>query len=51
MAILVTVLWSSLWAITRFGLDDEGLEPVTLAGLRYGAVALILPGPAYGFIA
>lgn len=42
MALLVTVLWSSSWVIIRFGLDDEGLEPVTFAGLRYGVAALIL---------
>jgi len=42
MALLVTVLWSSSWVIIRFGLDDEGLDPVTFAGLRYAAAALIL---------
>ena len=42
MAILVTVLWSSSWVIIRFGLDDEGLDPITFAGLRYAVAALIL---------
>jgi drug/metabolite transporter (DMT)-like permease len=41
-ALLVTVLWSSSWVIIRFGLDREGLSPLTFAGLRYGTGALIL---------
>ncbi|MDY7100187.1 MAG: DMT family transporter [Actinomycetota bacterium] len=43
-ALLVTVLWSSSWLLIRFGLDDEGLEPVTFAGLRYVTAALVLLG-------
>ncbi len=42
LALLVTVLWSSSWVIIRFGLDDEGLQPIMFAGLRYGAAALVL---------
>ena len=42
LAVIVTVLWSSSWVIIRFGLDDEGLNPITFAGLRYAAAALIL---------
>ena len=42
LAVIVTVLWSSSWVIVRIGLDDEGLEPVTFAGLRYVTAALIL---------
>jgi len=42
LALVVTVLWSSSWVIIRFGLDDEGLEPITFAGLRYAAASLVL---------
>lgn len=35
-------MWSSSWVLIRWGLDDEGLEPVTFAGLRYGIAALLL---------
>ncbi len=42
LALLVTVLWSSSWVIIRFGLDNEGLEPIMFAGLRYAAAALVL---------
>ena len=44
VAVLVTVLWSSSWVIIRFGLDNEGLQPLTFAALRYsvGAFALWL---------
>lgn len=44
IALLVTVLWSSSWVLIRIGLDDEALEPVTFAGLRYGLAALLLIG-------
>jgi len=42
LALFVTVLWSSSWVIIRFGLDDEGLSPLTFAGLRYVTAALLL---------
>jgi drug/metabolite transporter (DMT)-like permease len=42
LALVVTVLWSSSWVIIRFGLDDEGLRPLTFAGMRYGVAAVIL---------
>ena len=42
LAVLVTVLWSSSWVLIRFGLDDADLPPITFAGLRYGAAALVL---------
>ena len=41
-ALLVTVLWSSSWVIIRFGLDREGLSPLTFAGLRYSTGAVVL---------
>lgn len=41
-AILVTVLWSSSWILIRIGLDDEQLEPITFAGLRYALAAVVL---------
>ena len=47
-ALLVTVLWSSSWIIIRFGLDDEGLRPLTFAGVRYGLAALVLVGVVLG---
>lgn len=47
-ALFVTVLWSSSWIIIRFGLDDEGLRPLTFAGVRYGLAALVLVGVVLG---
>ena len=44
MALFVTVLWSSSWVLIRWGLDDEGLPPLTFAALRYGLAAIILIG-------
>ena len=43
-AALVTFLWSSSWVLIRWGLDEEALEPVTFAALRYGMAALIVVG-------
>ncbi len=47
-ALFVTVLWSSSWIIIRFGLDDEGLTPLTFAGVRYGLAAVVLASVALG---
>ncbi len=44
LALLVTVLWSSSWVLIRWGLDGEGLPPLTFAGLRYGLAAVLLFG-------
>ncbi len=44
LALIVTVLWSSSWVLIRWGLDDEGLPPVTFAALRYGLAAIVLVG-------
>ena len=44
LALFVTFLWSSSWVLIRWGLDDEGLPPLTFAALRYGLAALILVG-------
>jgi tRNA(Arg) A34 adenosine deaminase TadA/drug/metabolite transporter (DMT)-like permease len=41
-ALFVTVLWSSSWVIIRYGIADEELPPLTFAGLRYAAAALVL---------
>lgn len=41
-ALTVTVLWSSSWILIRWGLDDEALEPITFAALRYGLAAIVL---------
>ncbi|MFH2072889.1 MAG: EamA family transporter [Actinomycetota bacterium] len=43
-AMLVTFLWSSSWILIRWGLDDEALDPLTFAALRYGLAALLLGG-------
>jgi drug/metabolite transporter (DMT)-like permease len=42
IALFVTFLWSSSWVLIRWGLDDEALEPITFAALRYGMAAGIL---------
>jgi drug/metabolite transporter (DMT)-like permease len=44
LALFVTVLWSSSWVLIRWGLDDEGLTPLTFAALRYGIAAILLVG-------
>lgn len=44
VAVFVTALWSSSWVLIRFGLDDEGLTPLTFAGIRYVVAAVILVG-------
>ena len=41
-ALFVTFLWSSSWVLIRWGLDEEALEPITFAALRYGLAALVL---------
>jgi drug/metabolite transporter (DMT)-like permease len=41
-ALVVTFLWSSSWVLIRWGLDDEALEPLTFAALRYGLAAVLL---------
>lgn len=43
-ALFVTVLWSSSWVLIRWGLDDERLEPLTFAGIRYLLASLLLIG-------
>jgi len=44
LALLVTFLWSSSWVLIRWGLDDEGLPPVSFAALRYALAAALLLG-------
>ena len=44
IALFVTVLWSSSWVLIRWGLDGEGLEPITFAALRYGLAAVLIVG-------
>ncbi|HSK06206.1 MAG TPA: EamA family transporter, partial [Acidimicrobiia bacterium] len=43
-ALFVTALWSSSWVLIRQGLDEEGLEPLTFAGVRYLLASLLLVG-------
>lgn len=42
IALFVTLLWSSSWVLIRWGLDGEGLEPITFAALRYGLAAVVV---------
>jgi drug/metabolite transporter (DMT)-like permease len=42
LALFVTILWASSWILIRWGLDDEGLQPVTFAGVRYLIAAALL---------
>jgi len=42
IALFVTVLWSSSWVLIRWGLDGEGLQPISFAALRYGLAALLV---------
>lgn len=42
IALFVTLLWSSSWVLIRWGLDGEGMEPLTFAALRYGLAAIIV---------
>ncbi|HEU4917353.1 MAG TPA: DMT family transporter [Acidimicrobiia bacterium] len=44
LALFVTMLWASSWVLIRWGLDDEGLRPVTFAGIRYLLAAILLAG-------
>lgn len=44
LALVVTFLWSTSWILIRWGLDDETLEPITFAALRYGLAAIVLLG-------
>jgi drug/metabolite transporter (DMT)-like permease len=38
----VTFLWASSWVLIKVGLQEEDLEPLGFAGLRYGLAALVL---------
>jgi O-acetylserine/cysteine efflux transporter len=40
LVLLVTLIWSSSWALIKFGLAS--LPPVGFAGLRYGLATLCL---------
>jgi drug/metabolite transporter (DMT)-like permease len=42
LALVVTFLWSSSWILIRWGLDEETLEPITFAALRYGLAGIAL---------
>lgn len=42
IALFVTVLWSSSWVLIRWGLDGEGLPPLTFAALRYGLASILV---------
>ncbi len=44
IALFVTFLWSSSWVLIRWGLDDEALQPITFAALRYALAATVLVG-------
>jgi len=42
IALFVTALWSSSWVLIRWGLDGEGLLPVTFAALRYAMASVFV---------
>jgi drug/metabolite transporter (DMT)-like permease len=42
LALFVTLLWSSSWVLIRWGMDDEALQPLTFASLRYALAAIVL---------
>lgn len=44
IALFVTVLWSSSWVLVRWGLDGEGLPPLTFAALRYAMASVFVVG-------
>lgn len=44
IALFVTVLWSSSWVLIRWGLDGEGLPPLTFAALRYAMASMFVIG-------
>jgi drug/metabolite transporter (DMT)-like permease len=44
IALFVTLLWSSSWVLIRWGLDQESLQPLTFAALRYGVASLVMIG-------
>ena len=46
LALFVTMLWASSWVLIRWGLDDEGLRPITFAGIRYLIAAVVLAAVA-----
>ena len=48
LALFVTMLWASSWILIRWGLDDEGLRPITFAGVRYLIAAALLATIAAG---
>lgn len=48
LALVVTFLWASSWVLIRWGLDDEALEPIGFAALRYGFAAMVLLGFVFG---
>ena len=41
-ALVVTFLWSTSWIMIRWGLDDEDLDPLGFAALRYLLAAAVL---------
>ncbi len=44
IALFVTFLWSSSWVLIRWGLNDEALQPITFAALRYALASIVLVG-------
>jgi drug/metabolite transporter (DMT)-like permease len=44
IALFVTLLWSSSWVLIRWGFDQESLQPLTFAALRYGIASLVMVG-------
>jgi drug/metabolite transporter (DMT)-like permease len=44
IALFVTLLWSSSWVLIRWGFDQESLQPLTFAALRYGIASIVMIG-------
>lgn len=42
LAVFVTILWASSWVLIRIGLENDNLEPLGFAGMRYATAAVVL---------
>lgn len=42
LAVFVTILWASSWVLIRIGLENDDLEPLGFAGMRYATAAVVL---------
>lgn len=42
LGVLVTFLWATSWVLVKQGLNEENLDPIGFAGIRYASAAVIL---------